>query len=286
MAMVQGSTRSSPVDVYVPGCPAPVRRAVVTAVLLLHKKIKGESLFDHVHAARTSRSTSAACDSPRADRRNLGAVRQLRPPVPLVVNPTSTPCERPSATRSAAARSCGDTIVYVAREALLDAMPGCAMHRAGLRLPGGRHGGRVPRPRAPLEVVYQLRFARPPADLRVKVELDPRGELTVDSVVPCGGAPIGWSARRTTCSHQLRAIPDLAPHPHVGDLRRSYPPAERISLRGRFSRGEQVRRRWGANPEAHYSMEELSIAEAYDELPADMKERLRRGERGKLPNSE
>jgi hypothetical protein len=41
-----------------------------------------------------------------------------------------------------------------------------------------------------------------------------------------------------------------------------------------------------ANPEAHYSLEELSIAEAYDELPADMRERLRRGERGKIAGSE
>jgi NADH-quinone oxidoreductase subunit C len=47
-----------------------------------------------------------------------------------------------------------------------------------------------------------------------------------------------------------------------------------------------VRQALAANPEAHYSLEELSIAEAYHELPPDMKERLRRGERGKLPHSE
>jgi NADH-quinone oxidoreductase subunit C len=47
-----------------------------------------------------------------------------------------------------------------------------------------------------------------------------------------------------------------------------------------------VRQALAANPEAHYSMEELAMADAYDELPADMKERLRRGERGKLPHSE
>jgi BarA-like signal transduction histidine kinase len=41
-----------------------------------------------------------------------------------------------------------------------------------------------------------------------------------------------------------------------------------------------------ANPEAHYSMEELSIAQAYHELPADMRERLRKGERGKVSHSE
>ena len=47
-----------------------------------------------------------------------------------------------------------------------------------------------------------------------------------------------------------------------------------------------MRQALGANPEAHYSMEELSIAEAFAELPEDMKQRLRQGERGKIPFSE
>jgi NADH-quinone oxidoreductase subunit C len=33
------------------------------------------------------------------------------------------------------------------------------------------------------------------------------------------------------------------------------------------------------NPEARYSMEELSIADAYAELPEDMRKRLNQGER-------
>ena len=41
-----------------------------------------------------------------------------------------------------------------------------------------------------------------------------------------------------------------------------------------------------ANPEAHYSMEEISIAEAYHEIPAEMRERLARGERGKIAEPE
>jgi len=65
-----------------------------------------------------------------------------------------------------------------------------------------------------------------------------------------------------------------------------YPLRKGFPLRGRFSRAEQVRQALAANPEAHYSMEELSIAQAYDELPPDMKERLRRGERAKIPYSE
>jgi NADH-quinone oxidoreductase subunit C len=59
-------------------------------------------------------------------------------------------------------------------------------------------------------------------------------------------------------------------------LRKDFP------LRGHFSRAEQTRQALAANPEAHYSLEELSIAAAYDELPADMKDRLAHGERGRV----
>jgi hypothetical protein len=38
-----------------------------------------------------------------------------------------------------------------------------------------------------------------------------------------------------------------------------------------------------ANPEAYYSLEELSIADAYNELPADMRDRLAKSGRGPLP---
>ena len=51
-------------------------------------------------------------------------------------------------------------------------------------------------------------------------------------------------------------------------LRKDFP------LRGHYTRAEQTRQALGANPEAHYSMEELSIAQAYKELPKDMQERL------------
>lgn len=51
-------------------------------------------------------------------------------------------------------------------------------------------------------------------------------------------------------------------------LRKDFP------LRGRFSRSEQLKQALAADPEARYSMEELHIAEAFDSLPADMKQRL------------
>jgi NADH-quinone oxidoreductase subunit C len=59
-------------------------------------------------------------------------------------------------------------------------------------------------------------------------------------------------------------------------LRKDFP------LRGHFSRAEQTRQALAANPEAHYSLEELSIVDAYGELPKDVQERLAKGERGFL----
>lgn len=139
----------------------------------------------------------------------------------------------------------------------------------------------------PLEVVYHLRALDRRANLRVKVELDPQGELAVDSVTSLW-AGADWLEREV---YDMFGIV-FAGHP---DLRRilmwetyaeGHPLRKDFPLRGRFSRAEQVRQALNANPEAHYSLEELSIAESYDELPADMRERLRRGERGLVAGSE
>ena len=138
-----------------------------------------------------------------------------------------------------------------------------------------------------LEVVYLLRSLERKTTLRVKVELDPQGELAVDSVTALW-AGANWLEREV---YDMFGVV-FAGHP---DLRRilmwetyaeGYPLRKDFPLRGRFSRAEQTRQALNANPEAHYSLEELSIAEAYDELPADMRERLRRGERGQIAGSE
>jgi NADH-quinone oxidoreductase subunit C len=138
-------------------------------------------------------------------------------------------------------------------------------------------------PERPLEVVYQLRSLGRKADLRVKVALDKRAPLEVRSVYDLWrGAD--WLEREVFDMFGVT----FSGHP---DLRRilmwetyaeGYPLRKDFPLRGHFSRAEQTRQALAANPEAHYSLEELSLADAYGELPKDMQERLARGERGFL----
>jgi NADH-quinone oxidoreductase subunit C len=187
-----------------------------------------------------------------------------------------------------AVESCGDTIVYVAAHRLLEVL-------SWLRdTPGEQYNYLVDvtaveyRDRErPLEVVYQLRSLERRVDLRVKVELDPQGDLTLDSVVPLWRGA-NWLEREVYDMFGItfRGHPDLRRILMWETYAEGYPLRKDFPLRGRFSRAEQVRQALAANPEAHYSMEELSIADAFAELPEDMKERLRRGERGKVPESE
>jgi NADH-quinone oxidoreductase subunit C len=138
-------------------------------------------------------------------------------------------------------------------------------------------------PERALEVVYQLRSLGRKADLRIKVALDKRTRLEVRSVYDLWrGAD--WLEREV---YDMFGI-SFAGHP---DLRRilmwetyaeGYPLRKDFPLRGHFSRAEQTRQALAANPEANYSLEELSIADAFGELPKDMQERLARGERGFL----
>jgi NADH-quinone oxidoreductase subunit C len=138
-------------------------------------------------------------------------------------------------------------------------------------------------PEPPLEVVWQLRSLERKADLRVKAALDKSGPLEVRSVYDLWrGAD--WLEREV---YDMFGVV-FAGHP---DLRRilmwetyaeGYPLRKDFPLRGHFSRAEQTRQALAASPEAHYSLTELSIASAYHELPKDMRERLRRGERGFL----
>jgi len=138
-------------------------------------------------------------------------------------------------------------------------------------------------PELPLEVVWFLRALSTGRDLRCKVSLDPKAPLAVDSVVDLWrGAD--WLEREVfdMFGVTFRGHPDLRRLLMWETYHEGHPLRKGFPLRGHFSRAEQTRQALAANPEAHFSMEELSIAEAYGDLPQDMRERLARGERGNV----
>ena len=180
--------------------------------------------------------------------------------------------------------SCGQTIVYLSRERAHDGL-------AWLKDTPGQEFDYLTDitavdyrdPERPLEVVYQLRSLGRKADLRVKIALNKSQPLEVRSVYDL------WKG----ADWLEREVYDMFGVTFVGhpDLRRilmwetyaeGYPLRKDFPLRGHFSRAEQTRQALAANPEAHYSLEELSIADAYGELPKEMQERLAKGERGFL----
>jgi NADH-quinone oxidoreductase subunit C len=189
----------------------------------------------------------------------------------------------PGAVRETVARD-GEQVVYVARERLLETMTWLK------ETPGQEFDYLVDvtavefRDRErPIEVVYFLRSLQRRADIRIKVELPPSAELAVDSVWHLWhGAD--WLEREVFDMFGItfKGHPDLRRILMWETYAEGYPLRKSFPLRGRFSRAEQVRQALNANPEAHYSLEELSIAEAEGELPEDMRERLLKGERGKI----
>jgi NADH-quinone oxidoreductase subunit C len=189
--------------------------------------------------------------------------------------------------RASVARD-GETVVHVAAERLRDVMQ-------WLRDTAGQRYDYLVDVTAieyrddarPIEVAYFLRALERRVDLRVKVELDPAGVLAVDSVVPLWNGA-NWLEREVFDMFGItfRGHPDLRRILMWETYAEGYPLRKDFPLRGRFSRAEQVHQALSANPEAHYSIEELSIADAYQELPADMRERLRKGERGNVPYSQ
>ncbi len=130
-------------------------------------------------------------------------------------------------------------------------------------------------PERPLEVVYQLRSIAHGADLRVKVPLDPDGVLEVQSVVDLW-AGADWLEREAwdMFGVRFRGHPDLRRILMWENYDEGHPLRKSFPLRGHRSRSEQTRQALAGDPEAHYSLEELDIADAYDELPANLRERL------------
>ena len=184
-----------------------------------------------------------------------------------------------------AEESCGDTIVYVEKASNLAVLGWLKddpdqSYNYLIDVTAVEYRDRE----LPLEVVYLLLSLDRRVQLTVKVQLPQDGELSVDSVVPLWQGA-NWLEREV---YDMFGI-SFTGHP---DLRRllmwetyaeGYPLRKDFPLRGRFSRSEQVRQALHKNPEAHYSLEELSIADAFEDLPGDMKDRLEKGERDRVP---
>ena len=133
---------------------------------------------------------------------------------------------------------------------------------------------------APIEVVWHLRSLPYRRFLRLKALLRKGGSYEVDSVWPVWkGAD--WLEREAydMFGVKFRGHPDLRRILMWEGYREGFPLRKDFPLRGRFSRSEQLRQALAANPESRYSMEELSIADAFEDLPDDMRKRLTGGER-------
>lgn len=132
----------------------------------------------------------------------------------------------------------------------------------------------------PIEVVWHVRSLPYRRFLRLKVLLEKPKPLSVPSVWSIHKSA-DWLERECFDMFGIRfeGHPDLRRILMWEQYREGYPLRKDFPLRGRFSRSEQLRQALAANPEARYSMEELDIAQAYEDLPDEMRRRLSRGEK-------
>ena len=132
----------------------------------------------------------------------------------------------------------------------------------------------------PIEVVWHLRSLPYRRFLRVKTQLEKTAALEVPSVWPIWKAA-DWMERECYDMFGIKFIghPDLRRILMWEQYKEGFPLRKDFPLRGRFSRAEQLRQALAQNPEAKYSMEELSIADAFEDLPEEMRKRLGAGER-------
>jgi NADH-quinone oxidoreductase subunit C len=132
----------------------------------------------------------------------------------------------------------------------------------------------------PIEVVWHLRSLPFRRFLRLKT-LIPRGQpLEVPSIWDIHKG-VDWMERECYDMFGIAFTghPDLRRILMWEQYKEGFPLRKDFPLRGRFSRSEQLRQALAQNPEAKYSMEELSIAEAFEDLPPDMRQRLGAGEK-------
>jgi NADH-quinone oxidoreductase subunit C len=132
----------------------------------------------------------------------------------------------------------------------------------------------------PIEVVWHLRSLPYRRFLRLKTLLFKGQPLAVPSVWSIyKGAD--WMERECYDMFGIRfdGHPDLRRILMWEQYKEGFPLRKDFPLRGRFSRSEQLRQILALNPETKYSMEELSVLEAYDELSLEQRQRLRAGEK-------
>jgi NADH-quinone oxidoreductase subunit C len=136
-------------------------------------------------------------------------------------------------------------------------------------------------PDMPIEMVWHLRSLPWRRFLRLKAELPATAALEVPSIEPVYKAA-NWLEREVfdMFGIQFTDHPDLRRILLWDSYAEGFPLRKDFPLRGRFSRSEQLSQALRANPEAKYSMDELSLADAFHELPADMKARLLRAQGG------
>ena len=132
----------------------------------------------------------------------------------------------------------------------------------------------------PLQVVWHLRSLPYRRFLRLKTEIQTGDPLRVPSVYPIyRGAD--WLERE---SYDMFGVvfdghPDLRRILMWEQYQEGFPLRKDFPLRGRFSRSEQLRQALAAQPESRYSMTELTIADAFEDLPLEMRQRLAGGDR-------
>lgn len=132
----------------------------------------------------------------------------------------------------------------------------------------------------PIEVVWHLRSLPFRRFIRLKTLLVKGQPLVVPSVYDVyRGAD--WLERECYDMFGIRfeGHPDLRRLLMWEQYKEGFPLRKDFPLRGRFSRSEQLRQILAQNPEAKYSMEELNVIEAFDDLPQDMRQRLGKGEK-------
>lgn len=131
----------------------------------------------------------------------------------------------------------------------------------------------------PIQMIWHLRSIKYRRFLRLKAPLPKGKPLSVPSICPVYKSA-DWLERECYDMFGIKfeGHPDLRRILLWEQFAEGFPLRKDFPLRGRFSRAEQLRQALSANPEARYSMEELTVADAFEELPLDMRARIRGGE--------